>query len=192
EQRDSVAGLERGFVIALLVIFTLLAIPLKSYIQPLIIMTAIPFGVVGAIWGHVIMGMDLTILSMFGLVALSGVVVNDSLVLVDFINRKRRAEVSLAAAVCEAGRARFRPILLTSVTTFLGLTPLLLEKSLQAQFLIPMAVSLAFGVLFATFISLLIVPAIYLIIDDVTHLVASLRGEREPVERESFDETMVS
>jgi multidrug efflux pump subunit AcrB len=192
EQRDSIEGLQRGFVVALLVIFTLLAIPLKSYIQPLIIMTAIPFGVVGAVWGHVFMGLNLTILSMFGLVALTGVVVNDSLVLVDFINRKRRAEVSLAAAVREAGRARFRPILLTSLTTFLGLTPLLMETSLQAQFLIPMAVSLAFGVVFATFISLLIVPAVYLIIDDATHIIATLRGEREPVEHEAFDQTMVS
>ena len=192
EQRDSIEGLQRGFVVALLVIFTLLAIPLKSYIQPLIIMTAIPFGVVGAIWGHVFMGINLTILSMFGLVALTGVVVNDSLVLVDFVNRKRRAEISLAAAVREAGRARFRPIFLTSLTTFLGLTPLLMEKSLQAQFLIPMAVSLAFGVLFATFISLLIVPAVYLIIDDVVSVIATIRGEREPVEREGFDETIVS
>jgi multidrug efflux pump subunit AcrB len=192
EQRDSIDGLKRGFVVALLVIFTLLAIPLKSYVQPLIIMTAIPFGVVGAIWGHIFMGINLTILSMFGLVALTGVVVNDSLVLVDFVNRKRRAEVSLAAAVREAGRARFRPILLTSLTTFLGLTPLLMEKSLQAQFLIPMAVSLAFGVVFATFISLLIVPAVYLIVEDITHVIATLRGEREPVEHAGFDETIVS
>ena len=146
----------------------------------------------GAIWGHVIMGMDLTILSMFGLVALTGVVVNDSLVLVDFINRKRRAEISLAAAVREAGRARFRPILLTSVTTFVGLLPLMLEKSLQAQFLIPMGVSLAYGVVFATVISLLLVPAIYLILDDVLSVIATLRGEREPVEHEAFDQTMVS
>lgn len=192
EQRDSISGLASGFAVASLAIFTLLAIPLKSYVQPLIIMTAIPFGVVGAIWGHIFMGINLTILSMFGIVALTGVVVNDSLVLVDFINRRRRAEVSLAAAVREAGRARFRPILLTSMTTFLGLTPLLLEKSLQAQFLIPMAVSLAFGVVFATSISLLIVPAVYLIIEDATHVIATLRGEREPVEHEAFDQTMVS
>jgi len=112
--------------------------------------------------------------------------------LVDFVNRKRRAEVSLGAAVREAGRARFRPIILTSMTTFLGLTPLLMERSLQAQFLIPMAVSLAFGVLFATFISLLIVPSVYLIIDDITSVMATLRGEREPVEHKGFDETIVS
>jgi len=191
EQRDSIAGLQRGFLIALLVIFTLLAIPLKSYIQPLIIMSAIPFGLVGAVWGHIFMGLNLTILSMFGVVALTGVVVNDSLVMVDFINRKRRAELPVAAVVREAGRARFRPILLTSLTTFLGLLPLLLEKSLQAQFLIPMAVSLAFGVVFATFISLLIVPSIYLIIDDIQRGFQAMKGVH-PVEQEAFDETMVS
>ena len=167
EQRDAIDGLKRGFLVALLVIFTLLAIPLRSYVQPLIIMIAIPFGFVGAIWGHVFMGINLTILSLFGVVALTGVVVNDSLVLVDFVNRNRRSNMSLHDAVRKAGQARFRPVLLTSLTTFLGLFPLLMEKSLQAQFLIPMAVSLAFGVIFATAISLLIVPSTYLVIEDL-------------------------
>ena len=193
QQRDTISGLLRGFAIAILVIYSLLAIPLRSYVQPMIIMIAIPFGLVGAIWGHLIMGMNLTILSIFGIVALTGVVVNDSLVLVDFINKKRRAEISTAAAVREAGQARFRAILLTSLTTFLGLFPLLMERSMQARFLIPMAISLAFGVIFATFITLMLVPAIYLVIDDARNLFMRLRGnEPGPVDREAFDPTMVS
>lgn len=167
EQRDSFGGLLRGFLVALLIIYTLLAIPLKSYTQPLIIMTAIPFGLVGAIWGHLALGYNLTILSGFGLVALTGVVVNDSLVLVDFINRKRREGASIFDAILEAGRSRFRPVLLTSMTTFVGLLPLLLEKSVQASFLIPMAISLAFGVLVATGISLILVPSTYLFLGDI-------------------------
>jgi multidrug efflux pump subunit AcrB len=171
EQRETIAGLARGFIIALLVIFALLAVPLKSYLQPLIIMVAIPFGVVGAVLGHVALGYDLSILSMFGLVALAGVVINDGLVMVDFINRFRdRHDGDTERAVREAGVARFRPILLTSLTTFAGLFPLLLEKSMQARFLIPMAVSLAFGVLFATLITLVLVPASYMILDDIVRL----------------------
>ena len=148
-------------------IYTLLAIPFKSYIQPVVIMGAIPFGLTGAVIGHLIMGQNLTILSLIGLVALAGVVVNDSLVLVDFINRYRNEGNSIYEAVLEAGPRRFRPILLTSLTTFFGLLPLLTEKSLQAQFLIPMAISLAFGVLFATIITLIIVPTAYLIIEEI-------------------------
>jgi len=122
---------------------------------------------VGAIWGHIIMGIDLTILSFFGIVALAGVVVNDSLVLVDFINRFRASGEPIEKAIREAGVIRFRPIILTSITTFAGLTPLLLERSLQARFLIPMAVSLAFGVVFATFITLVLVPVSYQILEDI-------------------------
>ncbi len=174
EQSDTMGGLLKGFLIALIVIYILLAIPFKSYLQPIIVMTAIPFGLVGAVWGHLIMGLDLTILSLFGLVALSGVVVNDSLVMVDFINRARAGGgKSLSEAIREAGAARFRPILLTSLTTFLGLSPLLLEKSLQAQFLIPMAVSLGFGVLFSTFITLILVPVSYSILEDLKRIAAS-------------------
>ena len=151
EQRESLGGLKRGFAIAMIVIYALLAIPLKSYSQPLIIMAAIPFGIVGAAWGHLLMGLNLTIISLFGIVALAGVVVNDSLIMVDFINRNRRWKDDLPRAIRQAAVVRFRPILLTSLTTFVGLFPLILERSMQATFLIPMAVSLAFGVLFANF-----------------------------------------
>ncbi len=182
EQRDTLGGLQRGFTLALLVIYALLAVPLRSYIQPVVIMSAIPFGLVGAVWGHIIMGLDLTILSMFGAVALSGVVVNDSLVMVDFINRHRLSH-PLAEAVREAGVARFRPILLTSLTTFFGLLPLLLERSLQAKFLIPMAVSLGFGVVFATGISLILVPSGYVIAEDLKAGLQRLwGGSAEPAE----------
>jgi multidrug efflux pump subunit AcrB len=166
EQSEALVSLRNGFIIALVVIFALLAIPFKSYIQPLIVMGVIPFGIVGAIWGHIIMGFSLSLLSFFGIVALTGVVVNDSLVMVDFINRFRADGESIEKAIREAGAARFRPIILTSITTFAGLTPLLLERSLQARFLIPMAISLAFGVVFATFITLVLVPVSYLILDD--------------------------
>ena len=175
-QRDLLNDLADGFLIALLAIFALLAVPLRSYLQPLIIMSAIPFGLVGAVLGHLLLGMDLTILSMFGIVALAGVVVNDNLVLVDYVNRRRREGLPAVQAVRLGGRSRFRPIVLTSVTTFLGLTPLLLEKSIQAQFLMPMAVSLAFGVLFATFIALIVLPSAYLILEDFKNLSAWLLG----------------
>ncbi len=166
EQAEALGGLQNGFYFALLLIYILLAIPFRSYSQPFIVMSAIPFGLVGAILGHIILGLDVSFMSLFGIVALTGVVVNDSLVMVDFVNKARRSSLSLPEAIREAGVARFRPIILTSLTTFLGLTPLLLEKSVQAQFLIPMAVSLAFGVLFATLITLILVPVIYYILED--------------------------
>jgi multidrug efflux pump subunit AcrB len=168
EQRDTLGSLYKNFVLALFVVYILLAIPFKSYLQPLIIMSAIPFGFTGAVIGHLIMGMNLAVLSIIGIVALSGVVVNDSLVMVDFINRYRREEgKTVMEAALAAGPRRFRPILLTSVTTFVGLFPLLIEKSVQAKFLVPMAISLAFGVLFATLITLLLVPTSYLVIEDI-------------------------
>ncbi len=180
EQQEALGGLARGFLYAMLMIYVLLAMPFHSYSQPLIVMSAIPFGVVGAIWGHIILGLNLTFLSMFGIVALTGVVVNDSLVMVDFVNRARAAGLSPGEAIRQAGVARFRPILLTSLTTFVGLTPLLLEKSLQAQFLIPMAVSLAFGVLFGTFITLILVPTLYQVLEDAqTASGRLLRSSRE-------------
>ena len=168
EQRDTLSSLFKNFGLALFVVYVLLAVPFKSYLQPLIIMSAIPFGFTGAVIGHIIMGMNLAVLSIIGIVALSGVVVNDSLVMVDFINRYKRddGKTSLEAALA-AGPRRFRPILLTSITTFVGLFPLLIEKSVQAQFLIPMAISLAYGVLFATLITLILVPTSYLIIEDI-------------------------
>jgi multidrug efflux pump subunit AcrB len=167
EQRQSMAELGRGFIMAIFMIYVLMAIPFRSYIQPFIVMTAIPFGLVGAVLGHLIMGKELSILSIVGMVALTGVVVNDSIVLVDYINRQRREGVPLTTAIREAGTVRFRPILLTSMTTFAGLTPIMIEKSLQAQFLIPMAVSLAFGVLFATFITLMLIPCSYMVLEDL-------------------------
>ena len=169
-----------GFAVALFCIYALLAIPFKSFSQPIIVMAAIPFGIVGAIAGHLIMGLNLSLLSLFGMVGLAGVVVNDSLVLIDATNRIRKQGVSAQESVIRAGGLRFRAIILTSLTTFAGLTPMILEKSIQAQFLIPMAVSLGFGVLFATGITLLLVPCGYAILDDVHTLVGINR--KEPVE----------
>ncbi len=163
EQRESFSSLGWALVFVFFIIYALLAIPFKSYAQPLIVMSIIPFGMIGAVMGHWIMGMDLTIMSLLGMLALIGVVVNDSLVLVDFINKKREEGMEVKEAVLIAGSARFRPVMLTSLTTFIGLMPLLFEKSTQAQFLIPMAVSLGFGILFATFITLLLVPVNYLL-----------------------------
>jgi multidrug efflux pump subunit AcrB len=182
EQSDTVAGLIRGFVMALLLIYGLLAIPFGSYAQPAIVMSAVPFGIAGAVWGHLLMGMNITVMSLFGVVALTGVLVNDSLVLVDYVNRLRTEGHSLAEAVRQAGPARFRAILLTSLTTFAGLTPLLLERSLQAQFLVPMAVSLGFGVMFSTFITLILVPCLTVILDDVQRRRRSRRRAELPLE----------
>jgi len=175
EQSEFLGSLAEGWLMALLVIFALLAIPLKSYSQPLIIMSVIPFGLVGAAWGHVLMRYDFSMMSVIGLVALSGVVVNDSLVLVDKVNHYRADGMSPREALSQAGRSRFRAIMLTSLTTFAGLTPLLAETSIQSRLLIPMAISLAFGVLFATLISLLVVPAHYLILEDLKGALARLR-----------------
>ncbi len=166
ERRESFGSMGQGFLMALFLIFALLAIPFRSYSQPLIVMAAIPFGIVGAIWGHMIMGINLSILSLFGIVALSGVVVNNSLLLIDFINSGRKEGMAVHDAVLASGQRRFRPILLTSLTTFLGLMPMILERSVQAQFLIPMAVSLGFGILFATAITLLLIPTLFMILED--------------------------
>ncbi|ROR34415.1 efflux RND transporter permease subunit [Inmirania thermothiophila] len=175
EQRETFGRLAAGTALLLFAIYALLAIPLRSYVQPLIVMLVIPFSLVGAFLGHVLMGMDLSIMSVMGLLALAGVVVNDSLVLVDWTNRHRARGMALAEAVRAAGVARFRPILLTSLTTFGGLAPIIFERSTQAQFLIPMAVSLGFGVLYATLLSLVLVPVGYLILEDLRRLVAGLR-----------------
>ena len=165
--QESLQSLKKGFTLALMGIFLLLATQFRSYLQPVIIMMAIPFGLIGAIVGHLVMGLAFTIISIFGIVALSGIVVNDSLILIDFINRAHRNGMTVVEAVMESGRSRFRPVLLTSVTTIAGLFPLLLERSFQAQFLIPMAVSISFGLLAATLLTLLYVPALYLIVDDL-------------------------
>ena len=175
EQKESLDDIISGFVIALFLIYALLAIPFKSFSQPLVVMSAIPFGIVGAVFGHLLMGVNLSLLSLFGIVGLTGVVVNDSLVLVDATNRIRREGASVQDAITQGGALRFRAVILTSLTTFAGLTPMILERSLQAQFLIPMAVSLGFGVLFATFITLLLVPCGYVILDDMHNLVERLK-----------------
>jgi multidrug efflux pump subunit AcrB len=167
-QQQAIGSLQTGFMIAMFAIYALLAIPFRSYTQPLVVMMAIPFGLVGAIIGHLIFNISISIMSMFGIVALAGIVVNDSLVLVDFINQHRYDKgESMFEAIVNACQKRFRPILLTSLTTFLGLFPMMLETSVQAQFLIPMALSLGFGVLLATVICLIIVPGGILILDDI-------------------------
>ena len=174
-QRRSVSSLGKGFLMALVAMFGLLAVAFKSYVRPIIIMLAIPFGLVGAIVGHVIMGFDLSMISMMGIVALSGIVVNDSLILIVAIDRTRSQGASAFEAAVAGGIRRFRPILLTSITTFLGLAPMILETSVQARFLIPMAVSLGFGVLFATVITLVLVPAVYLALEDALEKVGALK-----------------
>ena len=195
ERRESMGSLGKGFVLALFAMYALLAIPFRSYTQPLIIMAAIPFGVVGAILGHLIMGFNLSMLSIFGIVALSGVVVNDSLLMIDRINQSRKEGEDLENAVMASGRRRFRPILLTSLTTFCGLIPMISETSVQAQFLIPMAISLAFGILFATGITLLLIPSIYMILEDVHRLLGfkpkfAASEERAPVFTDSSFQTI--
>jgi len=198
DQRQSMREMGVGFLFAILGIYVLLAIPLRSYIQPVIIMCVIPFGIVGAVVGHIIMGMSLSIMSMCGIVALAGVVVNDSLVLVDYVNRQRRSGHDVRKAAWEAGVVRFRPIILTSLTTFVGLSPMLLETDMQARFLIPMAVSLSFGILFATVITLFLIPAVYLMLEDlkrllfrketIDHWEDRLREDAKDEEHDAFDE----
>lgn len=170
DMRDSMVSLMKGLLAAMLMIYVLLAIPFRSYIQPLIIMLSIPFGIVGAVIGHLIMGYSLSIMSMFGIVALAGVVVNDSLVLIDFANRRKQAGLKTHNAIHAAGVQRFRPIMLTTITTFGGLAPMIMEKSMQARFLIPMAISLGFGIVFSTAITLVLVPSLYTIVEDIRSL----------------------
>lgn len=184
EQSEVFAGLKRNFVIALFAIYVLLAVPFRSFSQPVIVMAAIPFGIVGAVMGHLLMGYNLSVMSLFGIVGLSGVVVNASLVLIDRVNRIRQGTtISALEAVIEGGKMRFRAIVLTSVTTFGGLTPIILERSMQARFLIPMALSLAFGVLFATVITLLLIPAGYMILDDIHKGLDRLK-RRDPMQQQ--------
>ncbi|QYJ78223.1 efflux RND transporter permease subunit [Shewanella acanthi] len=167
DEQNALLGLLQGFFFALFAIYALMAVPLKSYSQPLIIMSVIPFGIIGALFGHLIQGLALSILSLCGIVALAGVVVNDSLILVDFVNRAREQGQSIKQAAVDSGCYRFRAIILTSLTTFVGLVPIILERSLQAQIVIPMATSLAFGILFSTVVTLILVPLLYIILDDV-------------------------
>ncbi len=170
EDEKSTHSMKLGFIVSLVMIFVLLAIPLKSYVRPIIIMMAIPFGMIGAVLGHWFLGMTMSTLSAFGIIALSGVVVNDSLLLLTTIQQHRDEGMSLHEAIQLTGLRRFRPVILTSITTFVGLMPMLFETSFQAQFLIPMAVSLGFGILFATAITLLLIPIVYAIFEDIKHV----------------------
>ena len=171
---ESTSALFSGLFLALFAIYALLAIPFRSYYQPIIVMIAIPFGIVGAVLGHIIMGYSLSLMSMMGIVALCGVVVNDSLILIDYANRQRLKGASAFEAIHKAGGRRFRPILLTTMTTFGGLAPMIFETSRQARFMIPMAISLGFGILFATSITLIIIPCLYLMTEDVSNAMLML------------------
>ncbi len=169
EMREATTQLWGGFALALLAIYALLAIAFRDYLQPLLVLAAIPFGIVGAVLGHILLGFDLSLISLMGVIALSGVVVNDSLIMIDYAN-KNRGDHSAFDAILRAGVRRFRPIFLTTATTFFGLAPIIMEKSLQAQYIVPMAISLGFGIVFTTAIILLLVPCLYLILEDANHL----------------------
>jgi multidrug efflux pump subunit AcrB len=184
ERGDAMVGLGIGAILALLLIYALLAVPLKSYAQPLVIMSVIPFGAVGAILGHLILSWDVVFFSILGIVALSGVVVNASLVMVHTINRRREQGVEFLEAVTTAGILRFRPIVLTSVTTFIGLLPLMFEAAVPARPLIPMAISLGFGVLYASVMTLFLVPCGYVILDDIAAVLRRRKPSTTSVEPE--------
>jgi multidrug efflux pump subunit AcrB len=188
DMRESTSTLKAGFAIAMLLIYALLAIAFGSYVQPLIVMTAIPFGIVGAVIGHILLGYDLSLVSLMGVIALSGVVVNDSLIMIDYANKRRKEGDPIYKSIHEAGLRRFRPIILTTMTTFGGLAPIILETSSQAFYLIPMAISLGFGIVFATAIILVIVPCLYLILEDAR--LAIQKGKT--VEKVDVSETAVS
>ena len=173
--RQGMSALALGFVIAVLIVYVLLAIPFKSYVQPLVIMVSIPFGIVGAVIGHVIMGFDISMLSMMGVIALAGVVVNDSLILIEFANRRRAEGLNVHDAMLNAGVRRFRPIMLTTLTTFCGLSPMIFETSRQARFMIPMAISLGYGILFATAITLVLIPCLYMIVEEAREHIGGRR-----------------
>ena len=166
EMRRATTILWGYFGLALAVIYSLLAVAFGSYVQPIIVLVAIPFGIVGAVLGHILLGYDISLVSLMGVIALSGVVINDSLIMIDFANRRRKENASPLEAISQAGVRRFRPILLTTLTTFGGLMPLIFENSLQAQYIIPMAISLGFGILFSTAIILVLIPCLYLILED--------------------------
>ncbi len=176
-EQENLGALSFGYMLALFGIYALIAIPFNSYLQPIIVMLSIPFGVIGAILGHALLGYQISMISIFGIIALSGVVVNDSLVLIVTANENKKAGMSPQKAIYRAAKRRFRPILLTSLTTFFGLAPMIFETSMQARFLIPMAISIGFGVLFAAGIMLFLVPAIYMMLEDLNHAVAKRRAQ---------------
>ena len=180
EEAEFQRAMLKYMVLAMLVIFGLMAIAFRSYWQPFLVLTAIPFGIMGAIFGHALLNWQISIFSMMGVIACAGVVVNDNLVLIDRVNTLRGEGLTLREAVLQAGEDRFRPIILTSLTTFVGLLPIMSETSVQAQFLIPMVTSLAFGVLFATGVTLVLVPSLYLIGEDVAELFDRLKAPGKP------------
>ncbi|MBA6399728.1 efflux RND transporter permease subunit [Colwellia sp. BRX10-4] len=191
EEMDGLNSQIRDGAISFLIVFSLLAIPLKSYSQAAMIMVVIPFGVIGSVFGHFILDMDLSALSLMGILAASGVVVNDSLVMVDYVNNARKSGVKLKDAVIHAGTKRFRAIMLTSITTFIGLVPIIFfEVSAQAQIVIPMAISLAFGVLFATIVTLVLIPSLYLIIEDIKKIFK--RKKKQPLIAENTGDLSVN
>ena len=181
EMRRATATLWGYFGLALAVIYSLLAIAFRDYVQPIIVLVAIPFGIVGAVLGHMWLGYDISLVSLMGVIALSGVVINDSLIMIDYANRRRKENASPFEAISQAGVRRFRPILLTTLTTFGGLMPLIFEKSLQAQYIIPMAISLGFGILFSTAIILVLIPCLYLILEDILAVMFSTKPTGESV-----------
>jgi multidrug efflux pump subunit AcrB len=168
---DSMKSLPVGMLVASGLIYVVLAWLFASFIQPIVVMLAIPFAMIGMIWGHIIMGSSMTFLSMIGFIALAGIVVNDSLIFMEFFNERRREGLDVFDAGVATGKARFRAIMLTTITTVLGITPLMLETSFQAKFLIPMAITIAFGLMSATFIILLVLPSLLLIFDDIIHVI---------------------
>jgi multidrug efflux pump subunit AcrB len=183
EEIEFVRNISIASIAALFLIYGLIAIPLHSYTQPMIIMSVIPFGLIGAVFGHMLMGEAISMFSLFGLIALAGVVVNDSLILIDFVNKARAEGITAEQAVIQSGAERFRPIVLTSLTTAAGLMPIILETSMQAQFVIPMAISLSFGIIFATVITLFLIPALYLLQEDFGRLMTDAKNlllGREP------------
>jgi multidrug efflux pump subunit AcrB len=175
EEQEFIQNISVASVAALFLIYALIAIPLHSYTQPLIIMSVIPFGLIGAVIGHIVMGKAISMFSLFGLIALAGVVVNDSIILIDFINKARQAGASAYESVITSGKERFRPIILTSLTTAAGLMPIMLESSMQAQFVIPMAISLSFGIIFATVITLFLIPSLYMLQEDFGQLMTDAK-----------------
>jgi len=184
-EQESLRGFASNFGISLLVIYALMAIPLKSYAQPLIVMSVIPFGLVGALLGHYILGYAVSSVSILGFIALTGVVVNDGIILVDYVNKAVASGIPRREAAVSAGTARFRAILLTSLTTFIGLSPMLTETSFQAALMMPMAIALAFGILFATTMTLILIPCLYIIMDDVQTLLGIVEEQSNDLVQET-------
>jgi multidrug efflux pump subunit AcrB len=184
KMRESLDSLKIGFPMALLGIFIIIATIFRSYVQPVVIMTTVPFGLIGAVAGHLVLGYDLSIMSLFGMVALTGVVVNDAIVFIERINENLAEGMRFFDALIEGGKRRFRAIILTTVSTVGGLTPMILETDFQARFLIPMALALAAGVLFATVLTLVLVPSLFTILNDVRLLWFRMRRGRWPESRE--------